>query len=184
MSESTLARAQSSMQRRTHILCNRYEIRVYIHKKEPTGVICQVLRSETDGVYLLKDIGLAETITVNASLVGPGSSWMDRDQKTHQPDPKQPYKILQGAELPEFLGESSMMGMFNGMSMVSFFPYGNGMYNPGEIIQKYGDDMRPTGVFYRVVSHRKLDDEGEDNNGNEVNNEESVITPGVTPIGE
>ena len=39
--------------------------------------------------------------------------------------------------------------------------------------------MRPIGVCYRVVSHGKFDDEGEDKKGNEVTNKE-VITLGVT----
>ena len=81
--------------------------------------------------------------------------------------------------LNEFLGKSSMMSMFSDMSMVSLFSYGNCIYNPGRIIQKYGIDMRPIGVCYRVVSHGKFDDEGEDKKGNEVNNKE-VITLGVT----
>ena len=103
---------------------------------------------------------------------------MDKSQTTHQPDPKQPYKILQGTELPEFLGESSMMGMFSGMSMVSFFPYGHGIYIPGEIVQKYDNDLRPTGVYYRIVSSRKLDDKEI-----EVNNEKHT-TPALTLSGD
>ena len=150
----------------------------YIYKKEPTGVICQVLRSETEGVYVLKDLGLAETITVNASLVGPGIPWTDKFQKTHQPDPKQPYKILQGSELPEFLGEASMMSMFRGMSMVCFFPYGHGLYISGEIVQKYDNESKPTGVYYRIVSSRKVDEKEI-----EVNNEECAV-PALTLSGD
>ena len=77
-----------------------------------------------------------------------------------KPDPKQPYKILQGSELPAFL------------------PYAHGMYISGEIVQKYDNEGEPTGVYYRIVSSRKVDDKEI-----EVNNEKYTV-PALTLTGD
>ena len=127
----------------------------YKHNGVKTGILCQVLRSSSDGQYTMKDLGRAEKLTVNASLVGPGIPWSDRAGNTIQPDPKQPFKILQGQELHTFL-QNGTQPMF-GMNCISFFPYGHGLYVSGEIVQEWINNQ-PSGKFYRIA--------GTNNNGN------------------
>jgi hypothetical protein len=116
-----------------------------------TGVLCQVVQFQPEQKnYILKDLEEAETIQVSADLVGP-TDYLNRKGQLVRSKPNQPWKILQGAELMRcgFIDKECCTSIpFSGS--VCFFPYGQGPFTRGEIVQKH-ENNKPTGIFCRIV---------------------------------
>ena len=128
--------------------------------------------STADGPYLLQDLGIATPVNVRADLVGPNLSWQDRKNNVINPDPTLKWRVLQGIELQRF--QTGVPHPFE-RTMVSFFPYGKGLYHEGNLVQEYEANSKPTGKFYRIIGLNEL--KGKGKGGRDVSAFDKYSTP-------
>jgi len=115
-----------------------------------------VIKSSTNGPYLLEDMGIATKINVRADLLGPNLPWIDHNNNTVQPDRDLKYRILQGIELQGF-----QTGIPNVQenNYIHPYPYGRGLYCNGDLVEEYESNL-PTGKYYRIVDLIELKGKG------------------------
>ena len=124
----------------------------YLAEGQQTGVLCKIVSFVPSTIsYVLQDLETTPLEVIKAGTVGP-TAFLDRNSQIHNSKPHHAWKILQGDQLVK-LGyfESQRHARLDTTlsTAIHFFPYGNGPYAEGEVLQQSVNN-RPTLLFSQI----------------------------------